>query len=120
MRHREKAQWLRYIDNFGLQASALTSDDRGMWDSNMSDEFYVAVKEFNLSGEEIVKLSRNSLQCSFVDQATKDRLLAACDKRIAAFQTQYQKKGWAALADSKPVSYGFLCRHYQVCLVPAS
>ena len=28
---------------------ALSTDDRGMWDSNMSDEFYVAVKEFNLS-----------------------------------------------------------------------
>jgi len=99
---------------------ALSTDDRGMWDSNMSDEFYVAVKEFNLSWEEIVKLSRNSLQYSFVDQATKQRLLAAYDKRIAAFETQYQKKGWAALADTKPVSYGFLCRHYQVCLLPAS
>jgi adenosine deaminase CECR1 len=99
---------------------ALSTDDRGMWDSNMSDEFYVAVKEFNLSWEEIVKLSRNSLQYSFVDQATKQRLLAVYDKRIAAFETQYQKKGWAALADTKPESYGFLCRHYQVCLLPAS
>jgi len=99
---------------------ALSTDDRGMWDSNMSDEFYVAVKEFNLSWEEIVKLSRNSLQYSFVDQATKQRLLAAYDKRIAAFETQFQKKGWAALADTRPVSYGFLCRHYQICLLPAS
>lgn len=99
---------------------ALSTDDRGMWDSNMSDEFYVAVKEFNLSWEEIVKLSRNSLQYSFVDQATKQQLLALYDKRIAAFETQYRKKGWAALADTKPVSYGFLCRHYQVCLLPTS
>ena len=99
---------------------ALSTDDRGMWDSNMSDEFYVAVKEFNLSWEEIVKLSRNSLQYSFVDQTTKLRLLAAYDKRIAAFEAQFQKKGWAGLSDTKPVSYGFLCRRYQVCLLPGA
>jgi adenosine deaminase len=99
---------------------ALSTDDRGMWDSNMSDEFYVAVKEFNLSWEEIVKLSRNSLQYAFVDQATKQALLAAYDKRIAAFELQFHKKGWAAFNDTKPVSYGFLCRHYQICLLPAS
>jgi adenosine deaminase CECR1 len=97
---------------------ALSTDDRGMWDSNMSDEFFVAVKEFNLSWEEIVKLERNSLQYSFLDEPTKQRLLAGYDKRIAAFAQQFQKKGWAGLGGVKPVSYGFLCRHYQVCLLP--
>jgi len=97
---------------------ALSTDDRGMWDSNMSDEFFVAVKEFNLSWEEIVKLGRNSLQYSFLDEPTKQRLLANYDKRIAAFAQQFQKKGWASLSDAKPVSYGFLCKHYQVCLLP--
>ncbi|MDP8983720.1 MAG: adenosine deaminase [Pseudomonadota bacterium] len=96
---------------------ALSTDDRGMWDSNMSDEFYVAVKEFNLSWEEIVKLGRNSLQYSFVDEPTKQKLLANYDKRIAAFAQSFQKKGWSALG-VKPVSYGFLCRHYQLCLTP--
>ncbi len=28
---------------------ALSTDDRGMWDSNMTDEFFVAVTEFNLT-----------------------------------------------------------------------
>jgi len=97
---------------------ALSTDDRGMWDSNMSDEFFVAVKEFNLSWEEIVKLGRNSLQYSFLDEPTKQRLLENYDRRIAAFALQFQKKGWASLANSKPVSYGFLCRHYQICLLP--
>jgi adenosine deaminase CECR1 len=95
---------------------ALSTDDRGMWDSNMSDEFYVAVKEFNLSWEEIVKLGRNSLQYSFADDATKQRLLANYDKRTAAFAQAFQKKGWASLSAVKPVSYGFMCRHYQLCL----
>jgi adenosine deaminase CECR1 len=97
---------------------ALSTDDRGMWDSNLSDEFFVAVKEFNLSWEEIVKLGRNSLQYSFLDEPTKQRLLANYDKRIAAFAAQFQKKGWASLNDAKPVSYGFLCKHYQLCLPP--
>jgi adenosine deaminase CECR1 len=97
---------------------ALSTDDRGMWDSNMTDEFFVAVREFNLSWEEIVKLGRNSLQYSFLDEATKQRLLASYDKRIAAFALQFQKRGWASLADANPVSYGFLCKHYQVCLLP--
>jgi adenosine deaminase CECR1 len=97
---------------------ALSTDDRGMWDSNLSDEFFVAVKEFNLSWEEIVKLGRNSLQYSFLDEPAKQRLLANYDKRIAVFATQFQKKGWASLSDAKPVSYGFLCKHYQLCLLP--
>jgi adenosine deaminase CECR1 len=97
---------------------ALSTDDRGMWDSNMSDEFYVAVKEFNLSWEEIVKLGRNSLYYSFLDAPTKERLLAGYDKRMAAFAESFQRKGWDALRDAQPVSYGFLCRHYQICLAP--
>jgi adenosine deaminase CECR1 len=97
---------------------ALSTDDRGMWDSNMSDEFFVAVKEFNLSWEEIVKLGRNSLEYSFLDEPTKARLLADYNKRIAAFAQQFQKSGWTALNGVHPVSYGFLCRHYQVCLLP--
>jgi adenosine deaminase CECR1 len=71
-----------------------------------------------LSWEEIVKLGRNSLQYSFLDEPTKQRLLANYDKRIAVFATQFQKKGWASLSDAKPVSYGFLCKHYQLCLLP--
>jgi adenosine deaminase CECR1 len=95
---------------------ALSTDDRGMWDSNLSDEFYVAVKEFNLSWEEIVKLGRNSLQYAFVDEPTKQRLLADYDKRIGEFARGFQKKGWSYLNAAHPVSYGFLCRHYQLCL----
>jgi len=99
---------------------ALSTDDRGMWDSNMTDEFFVAVREFNLSWEEIVKLGRNSLQHSFLDEATKQRLVANYDKRIAAFALQFQRKGWAGLSDANPVSYGFLCKHYQLCLLPGT
>lgn len=95
---------------------ALSTDDRGMWDSNLSDEYFVAVREFNLSWEEMVQLGRNSLTYSFVDEPTKQKLLAAYDKRVQTFAQQFQSKGWAALKDVKPVSYSFLCKHYQLCL----
>jgi adenosine deaminase CECR1 len=94
---------------------ALSTDDRGMWDSNMTDEFFVAVREFNLSWTEIVQLGRDSLAHSFVDEPTKNRLLAEYDKRIAAFVGQFQKGGWSSLKGVKPVTYSFICKHYSVC-----
>jgi adenosine deaminase CECR1 len=95
---------------------ALSTDDRGMWDSNLTDEYFVAVKEFNLSWEEMVQLGRNSLRYSFLDEPTKQKLLATYEKRVQTFAQQFQAKGWTALADVKPVSYSFLCKHYRVCM----
>jgi adenosine deaminase CECR1 len=95
---------------------ALSTDDRGMWDSNMTDEYFVAVKEFNLSWEEMIGLGRNSLVHSFLDAATKQRLLAEYDRRVASFARQFQTKGWQGLRDVKPVSYAFTCKHYQLCI----
>jgi adenosine deaminase CECR1 len=95
---------------------ALSTDDRGMWDSNLTDEYFVAVKEFNLSWEEMVQLGRNSLRYSFLDEPTKQKLLAAYEKRVQTFAQQFQSKGWAALEQVQPVSYSFLCTHYQLCL----
>lgn len=116
---------LEYVDNYAQHPFpeylrtgvpvALSTDDRGMWDSNLSDEYFIAVKEFNLSWQEMVQLGRNSLQYSFLDQPSKQKLLAAYDKRVETFAQQFQSKGWAALANVKPVSYSFLCKHYQVC-----
>jgi len=95
---------------------ALSTDDRGMWDSNMTDEFYVAVKEFNLSWDEILLLGRNSLRYSFVDPATKARLLADYDRRMTEFAARFQKGGVGALSGVKPVTYHFICNHYKVCM----
>ena len=95
---------------------ALSTDDRGMWDSNLTDEYFVAVKEFNLSWDELMQLGRNSLKYSFLDEPTKQKLLAAYEKRVQTFAQQFQNKGWAAFKDVKPVSYSFLCKHYELCL----
>jgi len=117
---------LEYVADFSLHPFpeylrvgipvALSTDDRGMWDSNLTDEYFVAVHEFNLSWEELVQLGRNSLKFSFVDEPTKQRLLAAYEKRVQSFAQHFQKDRWSSLHDVKPVSYLFMCHHYQICL----
>lgn len=95
---------------------ALSTDDRGMWDSNLTDEYFVAVKEFNLSWSEIVQLGRNSLIHAFVEEPTRTKLIAEYDKRVAAFAKGFQKSGWDSLKPTKPVTYAFICKHYKVCM----
>ncbi|GAB3111899.1 hypothetical protein GCM10027217_40330 [Pseudomaricurvus hydrocarbonicus] len=97
---------------------ALSTDDRGMWDSNLTDEYFVAVKEFNLSWRELVSLGRNSLRFSFLDDASKADLLDEYEQRVGKFSKAFQRKGLPALQGTTPVSYGFSCRYYSVCLQP--
>ena len=81
----------------------LNTDDRGMWDSNMTDEYYSAVKHFNLRWGEIVKMGRDSLRYAFVDNAKKEELLSAYDRDIASFEEKYQKADWKKLTtEAKP------------------
>ena len=95
---------------------ALSTDDRGMWDSNMTDEFFVAVKEFNLSWEEMVQMGRNSLKFAFVQEPVKQKLLKDYEERVAGYASQFQKNGLDGLKLVKPVSYSFTCKRYQLCL----
>jgi adenosine deaminase len=95
---------------------ALSTDDRGMWDSNLTDEFFVAVKEFNLSWAELVMLSRNSLSYSFAPDAVKTALLQQLDENLDDFTGQLKRKP-AALLSADAVTYGFSCRYYQLCSV---
>jgi hypothetical protein len=64
-----------------------TPSHRGMWDSNLSDEFYAATKEFNLYWEEIVELGRNSKPVSYgflpaVKKLSSTGLLARISSRV--------------------------------------
>ena len=95
---------------------ALSTDDRGMWDSNLTDEYFVAVRQFNLSWEELVQLGRNSLRYSFLDEPNKQKLLSAYEQRVQAFAQQFRSKGWQSLGHVRPVSYSFLCKQYELCL----
>jgi adenosine deaminase CECR1 len=93
---------------------ALSTDDRGMWDSTMTDEFYVAVKEFNLSWDEVRTLSRNSLQYSFVQADEKARLLREFQERMAKFDASMEKYGLERVGEM-PVTRQFICDRYEIC-----
>lgn len=93
---------------------ALSTDDRGMWDSNLTDEFFVAVREFNLSWGEIVQLSRNSLRHGFAPEPVRAELLSRFALRLANFERAVARQPAAALAEDAR-SHGFLCRRYALC-----
>jgi adenosine deaminase CECR1 len=93
---------------------ALSTDDRGMWDSTLSDEFFVAVREFNLSWSELVQLSRNSIAYSFAPEPLKAELLAQLEQALAEFAAAAAVQPADVLA-REARSYGFLCRRYSLC-----
>ena len=94
---------------------ALSTDDRGMWDSTMTDEFFVAVKEFNLSWSEVKQLSRNSLTFSFLEEPQKAELVKAWTQKIERFEALAKAEGVAAFAGVEPQYRGFLSARYKVC-----
>ncbi|MGK0473674.1 MAG: adenosine deaminase CECR1 [Candidatus Azotimanducaceae bacterium] len=94
---------------------ALSTDDRGMWDSTMTDEFFVAVKEFNLSWEEIKLLGENSLKYSFTTPAKKAELLKTYAKRLERFEKKLAKRGLSGLEKGPAPRHGFVCSRYALC-----
>ena len=93
---------------------ALSTDDRGMWESTMTDEYYVAATEFRLSWEEIKRLGRNSLEHAFVDEESKEQLLREYNERISRFERQVQRGGTSQLGPM-PETRGFVCNRYGLC-----
>jgi adenosine deaminase CECR1 len=93
---------------------ALSTDDRGMWDSTMTDEFFVAVTEFNLSWEEVKLLSRNSLAYAFAEAEIKQRLLEDFESKISRFERQISRSGIANLGPM-PETRAFICKGYELC-----
>ncbi len=82
----------------------LNTDDRGMWDSTFTDEYFTAVKNYNLSWAETVSLARNSLVHAFLDDTAKARLLADYEKSITAYEARYLTADWRTTAATvKPV-----------------
>lgn len=94
---------------------ALSTDDRGMWDSTMTDEFYVAVREFNLSWDEIRLLSENSLKYSFLPENEKSELIETYRKRIERFEKRFRKGGLSGLKATDAPKRGFICDRYAIC-----
>lgn len=69
----------------------LNTDDRGAWDSNLTDEYYIAVNKFNLRWDEIKKIGRNSVLFSFADNKLKSSLLDEYEKAIDEFELKFNQ-----------------------------
>ncbi len=98
----------------------LNTDDRGMWDSNLTDEYFTAVTTFNLSWDELVQLGRHSLAYSFAPASVKEKLLATYDANLAAFEKKYGadastvSAALAELSSVKPVIHGYARRTWNL------
>jgi adenosine deaminase CECR1 len=90
----------------------LNTDDRGMWDSNMTDEYFVAAKRFNLSWRELISLGRFSLQHAFISDDERRALTEDFEKRLGAFTASLTLENWrAALGGVASETYGYGSRH---------
>jgi adenosine deaminase CECR1 len=80
----------------------------------MTDEFFVAVKEFGLTWQEIIKLSENSIQYGFLSATEKVSLLDKYKSNMNAFTTKYMNK---KEVDNTLIKTGhFICSTYAVCI----
>jgi adenosine deaminase CECR1 len=73
---------------FGIPV-CLNTDDRGMWGSTMTDEYFVAVKNFNLSWDELTQLGMNSLEYSFAQLNEKQRMIDSYTAALQRFENRY-------------------------------
>jgi len=97
----------------------LNTDDRGVWDSNLTDEYYTAVTAFNLTWDELVRLGRDSLAYSFAPPELKAKLLADYEREVAGFATKFlPADSLRQLADVKPVAYGYAWRTWGFTFAP--
>lgn len=96
---------------FGIPV-CLNTDDRGSWDSTMTDEYFHAVTLFRLTWDEIRQIGRASLTHSFAPEALKQQMLAEYDRDVAAFEQRFAAGDWRAeLTKTPPTPSGYALRN---------
>jgi adenosine deaminase CECR1 len=103
------------VMRFGIPV-CLNTDDRGMWCSNMTDEYFVAVKHFNLSWAELTQLGRNSLEYSFVQSSEKRRLIDSYDQAIHRFENRYSADWKSIVASVAATGSPYAAREFGIKL----
>ncbi|MCS7024509.1 MAG: hypothetical protein NZV14_06890 [Bryobacteraceae bacterium] len=116
---------LEYVDHFarhpfveylrlGIPVS-LNTDDPGVWESNLTDEYFLALRHFHLSWSEVVEVGLNSLEHAFLEPALKAQLIARYKSRIRAFEAKYSAPDWETKLNAvQPSISGFARRHLLV------
>lgn len=96
----------------------LNTDDRGMWDTNMTDEYYTAMINFNLSWSELTVLAENSLKFSFAQAPVKAELLEKYAANIAAFEAAYSEgsieDALAKIDQVDAITYGYAKKKWSI------
>lgn len=54
--------------------SVICTDDKGVFNTSLSDEYVIAAKAFSLSQDELVTISLKSIDCIFAGESVKDEL----------------------------------------------
>ena len=95
---------------FGIPV-CLNTDDAGAWDSQLTDDYFLAVRHFNLTWKEIVEMGRNSLAFSFAEPDLKAKLLGSYDAGVAEFERKYMADNWRMTLDrAQPAISGYARR----------
>jgi adenosine deaminase CECR1 len=93
----------------------LNTDDRGICDSSMTDEYYIATKNFNLSWDEMLQMAQTSIKFSFLPESEKARLLDDYQTHIREFVAKYLSDDWkGALKDVHPNVTGYARRSLSI------
>lgn len=93
----------------------LSTDDSGMWDSGMTDEYMTAVTEFNLTWDELIQCGHNSLKWSFAEPALKQRMLEDYERSVKAFEQKWSTgEVKDLLSQVHPVAYGYAARRWGI------
>ena len=96
--------FIEYL-RFGLPV-CLNTDDQGSWDSSLTDEYFEAIRNFNLTWDEVVAIGRNSLDHAFMEAPLKKKLRADFDAAIVKFE---QGGSWRG---ARPVVSGYAKRNF--------
>ncbi len=84
------------------------TDDRGMWSSNMTDEYMLGVSLFNLSWTEMTRMAHNSIQFSFLNHLEKEALTASYEADMEVFEESFKNVSWQSrLAEVNAETYGY-------------
>lgn len=57
----------------------ISSDDPPFFFTSLAREYALAADAFGFSDTEINRMTRTALECAFMDEATRERLLARLD-----------------------------------------
>lgn len=89
----------------------LNTDDPGVWDSNLTDEHFTAIRHYHLTWPEIKQMARDSLQYSFAPSEVKRLMRANYEIAIGDFEARFAKGFVEPLSRVKAEPSGYARRN---------